>query len=77
MLFRSHASIVKSLIAAGADVNAKDEDDWTPLMQAAHNGHIETARLLLKAGAAGREEAAKVSTDPAMLRLLQAPTTTP
>jgi hypothetical protein len=46
-------------------------------MQAAHNGHIETARLLLKAGAAGREEAAKVSTDPAMLRLLQAPTTTP
>ena len=68
-----HTDIVKSLIAAGADVNAKDEDDWTPLMQAVQGGHIDTVKALLKAGATGAAEAAALTTDPAMLKLLQAP----
>jgi ankyrin repeat protein len=69
-----HSEIVKSLIAAGADINAKDEDDWTPLMQAVQGGHAETVKLLLKAGATGAADAARLTSDPAMLKLLQAPT---
>jgi ankyrin repeat protein len=68
-----HTEIVKSLLASGADMNARDEDNWTPLMQAAHNGHVETVKLLLKAGAGGADEAVKVSSDPAVLQILQAP----
>ena len=70
-----HTAIVKSLLAAGADINARDEDDWTPLMQAAHNGHVDTVKALLQAGATGADEAAKVSTSPDVLKLLQAPST--
>ena len=39
------------LIANGADVNAKDEDGWTPLRLAAQENATETAALLLKNGA--------------------------
>ena len=42
-------------------------------MQAAHGGHAETVRYLLQSGATGAEEAAKVATDPQVLRLLQTP----
>jgi ankyrin repeat protein len=66
-----HTEIAKSLLAAGANVNARDEDNWTPLMQAAHNGHVNTVKLLLKNGATGADEAAKVTTDPAVLKALQ------
>ena len=31
----------------GADVNAVDIDRWTPLHEAAENGHVEMARLLV------------------------------
>ena len=31
----------------GANVNARDIDGWTPLHQAAENGHVEMARLLV------------------------------
>lgn len=47
---------VKSLIAAGADVNARDARDpndktrLTPLMKAALNGHGEVVKLLIKSG---------------------------
>ena len=39
------------VICAGADVNAKDEEDWTPLHTASVNGHLELARVLISAGA--------------------------
>ena len=42
---------VKQHIAAGTDVNAKDRDDWPPLLKAAWHGHKEIAELLIDEGA--------------------------
>ena len=42
---------VKNLIAQGADVNAKDESEKTPLHFSAQNGDIKMAKLLIKKGA--------------------------
>ncbi len=43
--------IVRSLIAAGADVNARDENGLTALMWTAQTGHAECGKLLEHAGA--------------------------
>lgn len=43
--------IVADLIAAGADVNARQQDDFTPMMAAIQNGDDEIVRLLKEAGA--------------------------
>lgn len=45
------AGVVKSIIAAGADINARDNDGWTPLMRATSWEKAEGAGLLLGAGA--------------------------
>ena len=42
---------VRQLVDAGADVNAKDNNGWTPLRWAASEGHADAARLLVDAGA--------------------------
>ena len=43
---------VKQHIAAGTDVNAKDDAlEWTPLFMAAGKGHKEIAELLIAKGA--------------------------
>ena len=39
------------LLDAGADVNYSDLDGYTPLIEAAHGGHLEMLRLLLRRGA--------------------------
>ena len=44
-------AITKSLIAHGAEVNAKQQGGWTPLHETADNGYLEIARLLLDHGA--------------------------
>jgi hypothetical protein len=46
-----NVNIVAALIAAGADVNARQQDDFTPLMAAEQNGESEIVRLLKEAGA--------------------------
>jgi ankyrin repeat protein len=43
--------MVKLLLDKGADVNAKGEHGWRPLMEAANRGHSEVTKLLLKKGA--------------------------
>ena len=42
---------VKQHIAAGTDVNTKDEDGFTPLHEATGAGHKEIAELLIAKGA--------------------------
>ncbi|MCX6773470.1 MAG: ankyrin repeat domain-containing protein, partial [Candidatus Micrarchaeota archaeon] len=39
---------VERLLKAGANIEAKDNDNWTPLMIAAMNGHTQTCALLLE-----------------------------
>ena len=45
------AEKVEDAVTKGADVNAKDNEGRTVLMQAAQNGHTRTAEVLLKHGA--------------------------
>lgn len=42
---------VRSLTFQSANVNAKDQDEWTPLLWAVMNGHTDVARFLLASGA--------------------------
>ena len=42
---------VKKHLAAGADVNAKEDNGFTPLHEAANQGHKEIAELLIAKGA--------------------------
>lgn len=48
---RGYLDIVKTLLAKGAEVNAKSDDAKTALMAAAYNGHAEVIKVLLNAGA--------------------------
>ncbi|GMH40115.1 hypothetical protein BSKO_08019 [Bryopsis sp. KO-2023] len=49
--FEGYHDIVKSLLDAGAEVEAKDVRESTPLFAAAQEGHEETVRILLNGGA--------------------------
>jgi ankyrin repeat domain-containing protein 50 len=46
-----HEAVMRLLLEAMADVDAKDEHVRTPLQLAAENGHEKAVRLLLKAKA--------------------------
>lgn len=43
---------VVSLLSAGANIEARANDDWTALTVAAREGHADVVRVLLKHGAA-------------------------
>jgi len=49
--YDGHVAIVRLLLKAGANVNAKDREGSTALLSAATRGHVEIVRLLLKASA--------------------------
>ena len=43
--------VVKQLIEKGANVDARSDYNLTPLIEAAHRGHLEVVRFLLQSGA--------------------------
>lgn len=49
--YRGRMDVVKLLVEHGADVNAKDDGDSTPLQDAAWSGQTEVVRYLLEQGA--------------------------
>jgi ankyrin repeat protein len=46
-----HFEIVKLLVSLGADVNVRDEDDFTPLQQAVGENHPDLVSFLIESGA--------------------------
>lgn len=44
-------SVMRRFLALGGKPNTSDERGWTPLMEAAHWGNIDTVQLLLEHGA--------------------------
>ena len=42
---------VKELISKGADIETKDNDDYTPLNIASYKGHLEIVKYLVEQGA--------------------------
>jgi uncharacterized protein len=46
-----HYEVCRILLAAGADVNARQQDAYTPLHEAAQHGDFELVELFLSAGA--------------------------
>jgi ankyrin repeat protein len=48
---RGDSTAVRKLIAAGADVKARDSGGRTALLLATHGNHVDVARLLIAAGA--------------------------
>ena len=48
---KGNIEVVKKHLANGADINARDSDGLTPLIQAAFKGHNELVELLIAEGA--------------------------
>ncbi|KAM9304465.1 protein phosphatase 1 regulatory subunit 16A [Morus bassanus] len=46
-----YGDVVTALLEAGADVNARDSELWTPLHAAATCGHLRLVQLLIQSGA--------------------------
>jgi ankyrin repeat protein len=46
----NHTEAIEALIAAGANPNARDNDGWTPLHEAAHRKNVESVKTLIEAG---------------------------
>jgi len=46
---KGHTEVVKALLANGADINAKDHNNWTAFIWAAEEQHTEVMALLKQA----------------------------
>jgi ankyrin repeat protein len=66
---RGDAQVVRELVTAGADVNARDRYGQTGLMLAAHAGHADVVDVLIDAGA-DLDHAAKFSLTALMLAVV-------
>lgn len=61
--WRNHIPIVRRLLAAGADPDARDgESGWSSLHRALHFGHLAVACILLQSGASITQEDCKYRT---------------
>ena len=49
--FHGHLDVVKLLYEKGANVNHKDDDEFTPLILASYEGHVKMVKWLLRNGA--------------------------
>lgn len=47
----NHSEVIKVLVKAKANINAKDADGLTPLQHAIRRGHQDAALILMSAGA--------------------------
>ncbi|CAM8884892.1 unnamed protein product [Rhodiola kirilowii] len=62
-IWRNHIPIVRRLLAAGADPDARDgESAWSSLHRALHFGHLAVASVLLQSGASVILEDSKLRT---------------
>ena len=59
---KGNVEAIKQHLAAGTDVNAKDKDGFTPLIQAVQRGQKEVAKLLIEKGADVNAKTAKGGT---------------
>ncbi len=48
---RGETKEVIRLMEAGADINAKDKEGWTPYLAASSNGQLQAMKILKAAGA--------------------------
>ena len=49
--FHGHLEIVKLLFQRGAQINHRDDDEFTPLILASYEGHLKVVKWLLRNGA--------------------------
>ena len=62
-----HPDVVEELVKHGADVGAGSKTGFTPLMFAAQQGAVDSARILLKAGAKPNEAQPKSELTPLLI----------